>query len=653
MPLKKDKRPILVSWKAFQSKAADENLITTWWEQYPDANIGIITGKISGITVVDIDTKGGKAVPLDTFPKTFTVRTPSGGYHLYYKYNPNISQTANTFPHLPHVDIRNDGGYVVAPPSDNGKGNSYEVVENLPLAEFPLKLFNAKKGSRKLHDVIGVKAGGRNDSIASFAGQLLRNAPEKEWGSEVWPAVQRANQTYSPPLPPGELKTTFDSIVKKEIARRAELISPIQMDDGEGRPVKIPIRKNSNGNPYKDMANALAVITHHPYFKGNIKYNLFKQEIEYKGVPIEDADFTKIQYFMQTTAGIPSIAKDAIFAAVQHYAMENQYDEAQDWMQSLKWDKKERLTTWIAQSTHVEDNEYHAAIGAQWIGGIVRRIMEPGCIFDYMLVLVGPQGIGKTSFFRIIGGPWYKSYVNSMDNKDFYLALRGALIMDLDEGATLNKSDSIKLKSIITSTHDEYRAPYERVVKKFPRRFVFSMSTNDTEPFRDATGNRRYWAVDGSEKIDFKWLENNRDQIFAEAYHYWKNKIPLPEVPEQEASDRQRSHLPEDSWTELVMNELQKYSEYCKGDPAFVVTLIEIYSKMFTQANMSLFGRQQEMRIASVFKNEAGLEKKRVMVMGDQKMRWVLTEKKAKELQEKNASDTRDDFDLYQSDTGV
>lgn len=114
IPLKKDKKPLLSSWLEFQKTPATAEVIEEWWLRYPDANVGIVTGKISGITVIDIDTKGETVVPLDTFPQTYTVKTPSGGYHLYYQYDPEIKQTANTYPQFPHVDIRNDGGYVVA-----------------------------------------------------------------------------------------------------------------------------------------------------------------------------------------------------------------------------------------------------------------------------------------------------------------------------------------------------------------------------------------------------------------------------------------------------------------------------------------------------------------------------------------------------------
>lgn len=244
------------------------------------------------------------------------------------------------------------------------------------------------------------------------------------------------------------------------------------MEDGSEIPATaIKLRRNGANVPYKDMANVGIVLETHPYYKGTIKYNTFKQEIEYNGKPLEDSDLAKIQHFMQTDAGLPGISGDAIFSAIVHYARKNSYDEAQDWLKAQEWDNTPRLASWLNSATGLPDDEYHRGVGSQWFMGMIQRIMKPGSIFDYMLVVTGDQGLGKTSMFRIIGGKWYKSYTGAIDNKDFYLALRGAVIIDLDEGATLYKSEAIKIKSIITETHDEFRAPYDRIMKKVPTPF--------------------------------------------------------------------------------------------------------------------------------------------------------------------------------------
>lgn len=643
IPVGKDKRPLLKSWKEFQERAPTEEEVRSWWAKWPEANVGIVTGKVSGIIVVDIDTYKTDHVELDTFPQTFTVLTGNKGYHLFYEYVEGFTISANAYKNLPGVDMRSDGGFVVAYPSVTSytkdgapSGGTYTVFRSESVAPFPVSLFPKGKVRRGLKETVGVQSGSRNDSLASVIGLLLQaEKDEEKWLSEVWPAITAINKTYNPPLSLQEAKTTFDSIVKKEHERRQSLIlSPIQPDGTTGEQVHIKLRRNGNSIAYKDMANVFEVLQHHPYYKLALRFNEFRQEVEYNGKPFEEGDLVKIQYFMQTEADLQGISKDAVYAAVVHYANRNRYDEAKDWLKGLKWDGTERLNSWINSAAGTPDDEYHQAIGMHWIMGMIKRIMVPGSTFDYVLVLVGDQGIGKTSFFRILGGKWYKSYTGAIDNKDFYLALRGAMIVDLDEGAAMYKSEAIKIKSVITETHDEFRAPYDRVMKKYPRRFVFSMSTNDTEPFRDVTGNRRYWTVDAKQVINFAWLEDNREQLFAEAYHYFTEKIELSPVPFEATLAHQEAHLPDDTWTDTIVRHVRRNRYYCKGDTfEFSTTIPEIYSGIFPDESLSKLGRSIEMRIANVLRKECGLVKDRRMVDGERRSLWILTPKKAAELQ--------------------
>lgn len=646
-PVGQDKKPLVI-WKKYQTEKASDDQIARWWRKWPSANIGIATGKISNITVIDVDVyKGGKA---DKFPKTLTIQTGNGGLHLYYKYAPGLTISANAYADMPGIDIRNDGGYVVGPYSETNysdphthehRGGTYTVIDPRDPVDFPSALFPKVKERRKVSELVGVGAGGRNDSIASMIGKMLRQTPKQsEWEAEVWPAIERINQTYMPPLLKDELRATYESIKTKEMVRQENLIvSPMQLDGGE----EVRLRKSNNNVAYKDMSNVLIVLEEHPFYKGTIKYNEFRHEIEYNGKPIEEADLFKIQNFMQSKAGLYGIGKEAVYAAIHHYAFQNSYDEAKDWLKSLHWDGVPRLHHWLAKTVHVEADPYHAGIGAQWFLGMVRRIMVPGSTFDYVLVFVGKQGIGKTSMFRIIGGPWYKSYTGAIENKDFYLALRGAVILDLDEGAALNKSEAIKIKSIITETHDEYRAPYDRLMKKYARRFVFSMSTNDTEPFRDLTGNRRYWVIDSDEVVDFEWISDNRDQLFAEAYDAFVNKRELPAVPFDIAQGIQEAHLPEDSWTDVVRDYFLQSYEFRNGDPTYMTHVAEVYSRVFPDSPLERLGKQQEMRITAIMR-KVGLEKKRVMIHGEQKMRWVLTPTEMRKRQKKPLTDDREEL---------
>ncbi len=234
IPLGDDKRPRISSWKPFQEKAADEEQIMKWWEMWPHANIGIVTGRVSGITVIDVDAYKPGAITTETFPATYAVATGNGGTHLYYQYAPGLTISAGAYPQYPHLDIRNDGGFIVAPPSVtnyDGKGGVYTVKNNVPLAPFPSEMFPAAKIKKTLADTVGAGTGSRNDSLASIIGQLLLAQPEKKWYSDVLPAVEKINATYNPPLPQEELLATFTSIMNRERASRTEASGGSNNDD--------------------------------------------------------------------------------------------------------------------------------------------------------------------------------------------------------------------------------------------------------------------------------------------------------------------------------------------------------------------------------------------------------------------------------------
>jgi hypothetical protein len=121
IPVGDDKRP-LIQWKEFQDRRATEAELLEWWTTWPGANIGIVTGKISGITVIDFDSEEAVAKIEERLPDSFLcpiARTPRGGRHYYFPYEPELKTCTGI---LPGVDIRNDGGYVVAPPSMTPRG---------------------------------------------------------------------------------------------------------------------------------------------------------------------------------------------------------------------------------------------------------------------------------------------------------------------------------------------------------------------------------------------------------------------------------------------------------------------------------------------------------------------------------------------------
>ena len=220
-PVGKDKRPLIPSWIEYQKRRATEDEVKEWWKTWQDANIAIVTGEISGVTVVDCDLGSDHT----QFPPTDTVQTGSGGYHLYYAYYP-IGNKAGVYP---HVDIRGDGGYVVAAPSvtedtEKKKGGKYIFKIKAGRQSFPAHLFGEQKKSR-IDEILrlGSDDGTRNNDLTTIAGSLLSRYPEREWQTKVWPMFQTWNQmNVRPPKSLHELTTIFKSIAGAERSKRVK-----------------------------------------------------------------------------------------------------------------------------------------------------------------------------------------------------------------------------------------------------------------------------------------------------------------------------------------------------------------------------------------------------------------------------------------------
>lgn len=232
IPVKQDKQP-LVRWEKFQKERAGETQIKEWFKQFPNANIGVVTGEISGIVVIDVE-KGGK---IDGLPPTVCSQTGGGGWHLFYKHP---GKQINTFIRITELtDIKGNGSYVVMPPSVHKSGNKYEWLvspENADFADLPPWLLGqmasneGKKKNREGKLAIEILQGERNMTAAKLAGKLLRHLPVELWELSGWPAVKDWNQKYcKPPLEEEELRVAWESIKKAEAKQRQA-----KEDNGEG-----------------------------------------------------------------------------------------------------------------------------------------------------------------------------------------------------------------------------------------------------------------------------------------------------------------------------------------------------------------------------------------------------------------------------------
>jgi putative DNA primase/helicase len=269
-------------------------------------------------------------------------------------------------------------------------------------------------------------------------------------------------------------------------------------------------------------------------------------------VPVNKDIISKLTVFMQRELAMPRISKEKIAGGLDAYGVDHKRNVAQEWLHSLTWDGKDRLDLLLTNGFGTEDDDYNAAVGRCFLIGTVRRVLEPGCQMDNVMLLQGPQGNLKSSALRILGGPWYTEQTEPVQSKDFYQNLRGKMIVELSEMASLRGASIEKVRQVITNRVDTFRSSYGMMSEDYPRQCVFTCTTNNMQWNTDDTGAaRRFWPV-MTGHIELDWLRENREQLFAEAVHRCKageSHWNIPDDKQKQLAEEARRRHP---WEEVI-----------------------------------------------------------------------------------------------------
>lgn len=240
--------------------------------------------------------------------------------------------------------------------------------------------------------------------------------------------------------------------------------------------------------------------------------------------------------------------KQALLDANDLAMSQRTFHPVREWLEGLEWDGTERLDTMLIDYLGAADNDLTRAMTRKHFTAAVARVMNPGCKYDYILTLIGPQGIGKSTLVKIMGGDWFDDSLTSIEGKDGMEQIRGKWLIEFGELTNYKKSTSEAYKAFISKQEDSYRPAYGRKVEVYPRQCVFFATTNEPAFLKGDTGNRRFWTVECDVDIAYKdvWsqLDEERDQIWAEALHRYRagEKLYLPRELEKAAQQRQEDH---------------------------------------------------------------------------------------------------------------
>lgn len=196
-------------------------------------------------------------------------------------------------------------------------------------------------------------------------------------------------------------------------------------------------------------------------------------------------------------------------------AREHPFHPIKNYLGALVWDQTPRLDSWVHTYLGAEDSALNAALGAKWLIQAVARVMQPGCQADATLLLIGEQGLKKSSALRVLAGPeYFTDSLTDLGSKDSKQELHSRWIVEMSEFTS--RRSELERKGFLTARADYFRAPYERIPVQVLRSNVFAASSNDPTPLTDETGGRRYWSVTCGQ-IDIEKLQQDRDQLWAEA----------------------------------------------------------------------------------------------------------------------------------------
>ena len=554
----------------------DAAQVRAWWSQWPDANVGIATG--GGLIVVDIDPRHGGDEGFDELvqrlgklPDTVEALTGSKGRHIYLSVPQGVEIRNSAGILAPGVDVRGENGYVVAAPSSHVSGGTYgwelsSRPDEVDVAEAPRAWIDAMARRPKLRVLPGgggekINEGGRNEVLFKRACSMRAAGFEE---AAIFAAISAENETRCvPPLDPAEVKSLVASSMRYApnapkpavpapaptgLDAFSRVVEPAQEDTSWHE----QLATTPKGAVRNTFANVCTILRRSQEY-ASLRLNEMTRAPELGGERVTDAKFSAIREQIERRWSF-SPAAESVVSGVGLVATERAYHPVKQYLRALTWDGVERIDSVAERILGAEGTQINRTMIRAWFVSAVARAMTAGCKVDTSLVLVGAQGVGKSSFFRILGGEWFSDSAVDIESKDAMLQINAAWIYELGElEHVTSRAHAGRVKAFVSSQVDTYRQPYGRVVESVPRHNVIVGSTNEAQFLTDTTGDRRFWVVRVT-RVDTEALRRDRDQLWAEALAALDAREGWWLVAEAEAAraEATEAHRVADAWEDSV-----------------------------------------------------------------------------------------------------
>jgi putative DNA primase/helicase len=336
-----------------------------------------------------------------------------------------------------------------------------------------------------------------------------------------------------------------DAPASKESASDVLDIDDLLGDDSDAIEWTTLLDKDKDGSIRPTLTNVALIIQNDPRFEGAVQLNAFTQEIVTRHplrtknalipkIPIRDkvnGDLWSESHdnCVRTIIEGPKgkgrkgyglkVPERDLKAAIDLAATKSSFHPVRDFLNARVWDGVKRLDTLFIRYLGAPDTACTRAISRLTLLGAVTRVFEPGHKFDFVTILEGLQGKGKSTFIEILAKSWFVELEGNLDDrKGLVEKMQGAWIIEIPELSGFGRSEIQAIKAMFSASKDKVRLAYDRRGKDFLRQCIFIGSTNDAEYLRDPTGGRRFWPVVCTvEAIDTNLLRGEIDQIWAEA----------------------------------------------------------------------------------------------------------------------------------------
>lgn len=318
---------------------------------------------------------------------------------------------------------------------------------------------------------------------------------------------------------------------------------------------KADLEYSKSGKLQCTIGNIILILENDPALRGHIVHDLFAgYDGVVGGLPWNknatqwtDTDDANLRVWLEKNYDITG--KEKIADALTAVLTRNSYHPIRDYLNGLTWDGTPRLERLIIDYIGAEDTELNRVMTRKHFTAAVTRVFKPGCKYDYCLVMTGPEGAGKSTLLNKMGGQWFNDSITTTEGKEGMDQLRRAWIIEMGELASIKRSDVESIKAYLSKRVDIYRAAYARRTAEHPRQCIFCGTTNEALFLKGDNGNRRFWiiAVDPTLRKYTAWqdaIDRDRDQLWAEAVHYYKQgeKLYLDDRLEAQAKQRQAEY---------------------------------------------------------------------------------------------------------------